>query len=58
MDVDKLRNRKTPVNYVSRKNSGRGTVFEVYERETGAWVKLFDKARGVYVTVRPSQVTA
>jgi hypothetical protein len=57
MDTKKIKVGKT-VGYTSRKNSGRAKVVEVYARETGAWVRLYDKARAKHVTVRPSQVTA
>lgn len=50
--------RKTPVNYTSRKNTGRATVVNGYEGETGTWVTLFDKQRNARVVVRPSQVSA
>lgn len=50
--------RRSPVNYVSRKNEGRATVVNGYEGETGPWVTLYDKARQTTVVVRPSQVSA
>lgn len=57
MDIEKIKLGKT-VGYTSRKNAGRAKVVEVYRKETGHWVKLFDKDRGTHVTVRASQVTA
>lgn len=44
--------------YKARVHEGRGKVVEVYQRKTGTWVILHDKARNATVTVRPSQVSA
>lgn len=55
MDIKKLEGRKAPVKYKSRKNEGVATVRRTYAGETGAWVELFDRRRGVTVIVRPSQ---
>ena len=56
MDFDKITKGRR-VGYESKAHAGRGEVVHTYTKRTGQWVTIFDKDRGVAVTVRPSQVT-
>ena len=46
------------VSYTSRKNSGEGKITAIEHKRTGTWVTVLDTGRGVFVTLRPSQVGA
>lgn len=56
MQFDKITKGRR-VGYESKAHTGRGEVVNTYKKRTGEWVTIFDKTRGVAVTVRPSQVT-
>lgn len=56
MDISKIKV-KQKRRYQSKANAGVGTVTNIETKKTGAWVTLNDQKRGVYVTVRPSQVS-
>lgn len=63
MDIGKIKVGST-YGYTSRKHSGRGQCMAVKTKHsdgtklaTGPYVTLFDKTRGVTVSVRASQVT-
>jgi len=55
MELSKIKIGKT-VNYKARKHTGRGKVLDIVGHANGVFAKIEDKARGVVVSVRPSQV--